>query len=397
MKYSILFLLAFAALTLQAQYRFDNVQFTTVYWDQLCQSLKQHPGYLLLDVRSRGEFNDTSTSKSLNIGRLNGATNIDINEIKSRLSEIEAYKNKPVFVYCSHSQRSRRVSKMLSDSGFTQVFNINGGLSNLQLDERKEGCNLLASHLPYKLLSPLQLARANPSDYFILDVRSDSAYRGISTTERKNAYGKLKNSVNLPLPLLEQASASLPRDKKILLVDETGSDSPAAAEILSKKGFTNLFVLFNGLDLYLAETPEKERMAWESQVPYHAIGARAFDNLAKSDNVNLLDVRKAEEFTNNSRETYRNAGNLKGAVSIPFADWDKQFASLAIDKEKPVVVYALSSQNEVFEAAKKLSAQGYKNVNVLMGGLFSLRWRAANIKGDEHLKDWVVNVPPENR
>jgi len=40
---------------------------------------------------------------------------------------------------------------------------------------------------------------------------------------------------------------------------------------------------------------------------------------------------------------------------------------------------------------------GYKNVNVIVGGLFNFRWRAANLKGSAHLKDWVVNVPPDNQ
>src|SRR5688500_14872756 len=56
-----------------AQYRYDNVAFKTVYWDDLCNSLKQSPEHLLLDVRSKGEYEDTSTTRSLNIGHLKGA------------------------------------------------------------------------------------------------------------------------------------------------------------------------------------------------------------------------------------------------------------------------------------------------------------------------------------
>jgi rhodanese-related sulfurtransferase len=80
-------------------------------------------------VRTPGEFRDTSASASLNIGRLKGAVNIDVNEVKNRLDEIRAYKNKPVFVICSHSQRSRVCSKLLADSGFTHVINVNGAMT----------------------------------------------------------------------------------------------------------------------------------------------------------------------------------------------------------------------------------------------------------------------------
>ena len=118
--------------TINAQYQFDNVKFKTVYIEDLCQTLKENPGFLLLDVRSTGEFHDTSTSINYNIGHLNNAINIDVRELPVRLKELYAYKNKPVFIYCSHSQRSRRASALLADSGFTKVYNINGGLTNLR-------------------------------------------------------------------------------------------------------------------------------------------------------------------------------------------------------------------------------------------------------------------------
>lgn len=397
MKWFASLLLLFFVQTLPAQYRYDNVKFNTVYWDGLCKALQQNAGYLLLDVRSKGEFEDTSSFKNLNIGHLKGSVNIDINELSKRLKEIEDYKAKPVFVYCSHSQRSRRVSKMLSDSGFVHVFNINGGVSNLRLLDFPNDCHLLTSALPYQILSPGSLAKLNASGYFILDIRPDSAFRGIATVEKRNGYGRFKNAVNIPLPDLQQKLSSLPKDKKILLVDENGNNSPIAAEMLSKNGFNNVSVLFNGLEAYLTEVPEKDRGIWTASVPYHPIGAVEFDKLAKDANVAFVDVRASDEFNNRSKEGFRNVGNVKGAVNVPFLDWDKQLASLPADKEKAVVVYAMSSQPEVFEAAKKLSSQGYKNVNVLLGGLFSLRWRAANIRGQEYLKDWVVNVPPDNQ
>jgi hypothetical protein len=98
----------------------DNISFRTVFINDLCDSLAQKsrppdPGC----TQSPGEFRDTSSSASLNIGHLKGAKNIDVNEVKNRLKELQAYKHKPIFVICSHSQRSRVCSKMLADSGFT--------------------------------------------------------------------------------------------------------------------------------------------------------------------------------------------------------------------------------------------------------------------------------------
>lgn len=379
-----------------SQYRFDHTAFKTVYWSDLCEALAVHPGHLILDVRSKGEYEDTSSAKTLNIGHVKGAVNIDIREISRRLPEIEGYKNKPVFVYCSHSQRSRRVSKMLSDSGFTNIFNVNGGVSNLRISGVSQDCGILTSGLPYQILSPKALAQAKNDAYFILDVRPDSSFRGIAGQERKNAYGRLTKAMNIPLSSLAQKISSLPK-KKILIIDENGSESVSAAEILSQNGVGAVAVSFGGLDAYLTEVPEEERTGWSATVPYHTINAERFDGLMKKyKDVTVIDVRTADEFNNVSKESFRNAGKIKGAVNLPFADWGKPSAPLPSDKEKPLVVYSFGTTPETFEAAQKLSAGGYKNVSVLLGGLFSIRWRAANIKGLGYLKDWVVNVPPDN-
>lgn len=280
-----------------AQYRFDNVAFQTVYWTELCKTLQQNPGHLLLDVRSRGEHADTSASKTLNIGHLKGAINIDIREIGTRLNEIATYKNKPVFVYCSHSQRSRRVSKMLADSGFVNVYNINGGVSNLHQFGLKEECELLTSKLPYRIISPLSLAKNG--DHFLLDVRPDSSFKSIATQERKNAFGRFKNAVNIPSALLEQKLASLPKNRKILIVDETGNESVAAAELLNQHGYKEVAILFNGLDAYLAEVQEADRKGWVNPVGYHMINVMEFDEQMKKTKGVVVDIRPAEEFSNN--------------------------------------------------------------------------------------------------
>ena len=49
-------------------------------------------------------------------------------------------------------------------------------------------------------------------------------------------------------------------------------------------------------------------------------------------------------------------------------------------KNKPVFLYHFSNQLEVFKAARMLTENGFSKINVLMGGIWNLNWRAANIK-----------------
>jgi rhodanese-related sulfurtransferase len=201
--------------SLSAQFKYDNVSFKTVYINDLCDSLRKNPDRLILDVRSPGEFSDTSSSASLNIGHLKGAKNIDVSEVKNRLKELQAYKNKPIFVICSHSQRSRVCSKMLADSGFTNVINVNGAMTEFNLLKNTSiPCvnDLYETANQFKLLSPKEVAQlmVSKKDLFILDVRSDSAFRGISRDISVNAQGKLKGSVNIPFAQLQHRLIRFP-------------------------------------------------------------------------------------------------------------------------------------------------------------------------------------------
>ena len=379
----------------------DNVDFRTVYMEAFCKQFKSDSKAVLLDVRSQGEYDDTSRSVGLNIGRLKATAHIDINQLPTRWRELLPYKDQPVYVYCSHSQRSRRASKMLSDSGFSNVININGGLTYYNLLEMQKECaDLYETSNPFKLLSPLNLCSflSNTKDVFILDVRKDSAFNGIALDERTNAHGKFNKSVNIPLDRLGQSYLSIPKGKTILVVDEFGNSAVTAAKQLVQNEYHNVYVLFNGFDAML--TADKKDLGcidqyWQHKTAYAVVTPMEFDQLAKKQkDLQLVDVRPAEEFKNESKTTWRNIGALKGAANIPLNDVEAKANTL--DKSKPVLVYQFGG-SDAFTAAKTLIAQGFKKVYVLAPGLFSLRWQAANLSGKSYLKDWVVNVPEENR
>jgi rhodanese-related sulfurtransferase len=89
----------------------------------------------LLDVRSKREFEEKATP---NYGTLRNAISIPIQQMDKRINELNAYKNKEIIVYCSHSQRSSRVSYQLTQNGFNKVTNMQGGLSVLKDDSCKK-------------------------------------------------------------------------------------------------------------------------------------------------------------------------------------------------------------------------------------------------------------------
>jgi len=74
---------------------------------------------VVLDVRETKEFND---------GHLKDALHIPLSEFKSRISELDKYKDKPVIAYCRSGSRSFSACKTLKKAGFETVSNLQGGI-----------------------------------------------------------------------------------------------------------------------------------------------------------------------------------------------------------------------------------------------------------------------------
>jgi len=387
----------FSTFVLNAQYKNDNVLYKTVYPEDLAQQLKANPGYLLLDVRSKGENQDTSYMQSMNIGHLKDAKNIDIRELNTRLNELQGFKNTPIFVYCSHSQRSRRASKMLADSGFTKVYNINGGMTTLV--QHEYGLTpIYETKDNYKLLSPSEFC--NQKNSFIIDVRPDSSYNAATGSELTNSIGKIKSAVHIPMASLENSLASVPGNKQIVIIDEFGDESIKAANFLNSKGYKNVAVLFNGMYNLITTNTEDvtcKNEVWQPNKKYHILTADEFNGLLRKNNdVAIIDTRRPDEFNNQSKDNWRNTGHIKNAVNIPDSALQFRLSEVSAYKNKPVIVYSFGSSPEAYKTAATLVSNGFTNVNILSGGIFSLRWRAANIKGKTALKDWVTDIPAEN-
>jgi rhodanese-related sulfurtransferase len=76
-------------------------------------------GVITLDVRTTGEFMT---------GHVEGAENIDF-ESGSFESAIESLdKNATYAVYCRSGNRSGQAVKVMQEAGFTNVYNMNGGV-----------------------------------------------------------------------------------------------------------------------------------------------------------------------------------------------------------------------------------------------------------------------------
>ena len=75
-----------------------------------------------LDVRTPGEFMQL---------RLDGAHLIPIDQLLRRIGELP--KDRPILVYCAVGSRSSQVAGYLAQQGYSEVYNLYGGISAWQL------------------------------------------------------------------------------------------------------------------------------------------------------------------------------------------------------------------------------------------------------------------------
>ncbi len=113
----------------------STIHFNNIPATEVCQYIKDHPGIILLDVRTAEEFEGKANP---DFGSLKNAINIPVQELINKLTALAPYKQKEILVYCSHSHRSPQASYILTQNGFTNVVNMAGGMSILNDDTCKQ-------------------------------------------------------------------------------------------------------------------------------------------------------------------------------------------------------------------------------------------------------------------
>ena len=94
---------------------------------ELAQKLHARPPVLLLDVRTLGEHRS---------GHLDGAVHIPVQELRSRIRELEKHRDREIVVYCASGARSLTATYLLQNHGFKAV-NLRGGIVAWNTQKRK--------------------------------------------------------------------------------------------------------------------------------------------------------------------------------------------------------------------------------------------------------------------
>lgn len=100
---------------------FGSSKYKNINGDELQNILKENKDVLILDVRTVSEFSS---------GHIPTAKNIPVQELSSKIHTLDAYTYKDIILYCASGARSASASRLLSNNGFNQIYNLTGGISN---------------------------------------------------------------------------------------------------------------------------------------------------------------------------------------------------------------------------------------------------------------------------
>jgi phage shock protein E len=90
---------------------------------ELAELIRHEQAPLILDVRSEKEFDEA---------HIPGAVNIPHDQLRDRLSEIDAAKTDEIVVHCKSGYRAGIAEKALIEAGYSNVRDLDGHMNDWQ-------------------------------------------------------------------------------------------------------------------------------------------------------------------------------------------------------------------------------------------------------------------------
>lgn len=98
---------------------FTPTDLTIIYSKDVNKMISGKKKYIILDVRTPGEFNS---------GHIKGAINIDVNQMDVYTKIDKLDKNAKYIVYCRTQNRSQVVGNYMISKGFKEVYKMQDGI-----------------------------------------------------------------------------------------------------------------------------------------------------------------------------------------------------------------------------------------------------------------------------
>lgn len=351
---------------------------------------------VILDVRTDAEYYDTaSRGKQSNIGRIKGALHIPVQTLDkdpNAVKQLDNYRDKDIYLICSHSYRSRNASNILIRNGFTHVHNVRGGMTEWfrRYDELKDYMGpFYETSVKYNNYSPAQLADdlIAGRQPLLIGISSTPRYFWDSANKKfydyfpafKNALYFNANDSGAVLAAVQNA-----KNQRVVLFNLVNNGAAELADWLTQKGITGVSYLVGG-PYYLYEYIRNKNLSEKTAGAFTPRSKIAFVSstdvckaLRSAGNTVIIDLRADTAFTKVDKGIKFDYSHMKGTVNFYSGKGAPAFAKQFPDKS---TTYCLMSLNGTtgLELADDLSRNGYKILWVL-GGLQRFEWYTINLE-----------------
>jgi rhodanese-related sulfurtransferase len=328
-------------------------------------------------------------------GYIDGAVNIPLEEMMSRLDEID--QDAEIIVYCRSGVRGMIGTLALRMLGY-DALNLSGGYLGWQAEElpvvgaapdfQALFAGIIANNGQDKAYGTMSADALNTElienpDLFVIDVREPSELEET---------GHIPGAVNIPVKTLADNMALLPGDldAPIVVYCKSGTRSTFAWTVLNLLGYTNVRNMSAGMNGWLGAqlgTEEGLAPAEEISTPIVAdeklyMAVKAFANnppegwatvqnvdvnemMINAEELVLVDNRRADEYA---------AGYIDPAINIPLEEMMSRLGEL--DKASKIIVYCRSGIRGLI-GTLALRLNGFENAYNMAGGF--LGWEGAEL------------------
>lgn len=196
--------------------------------DELKSLLDNKDQFILIDSRTKQEFNEA---------HIINAINIPDKKLQDNLAGLPADKSILLVIYCNGVKcgKSKRLAEQLGPLGFT---NIRIYLEGIPVWEERNLPLVTASEYNRKIqvtiIKPADLKKMsseNKRDFVLVDVRDASEYKE----------GHIPGAINIPAETFAAGSGVLPKEKKIIVYCNTGSRSYLAYKKLIQLAYPDIY------------------------------------------------------------------------------------------------------------------------------------------------------------
>ena len=95
-------------------------EYITISSKDLLGLMSQNKELIIVDSRATEDFKN---------GHLNGAVNLPFLSLQNMTRALNKDKGKEIVIYCENGERSKKISDILSNLGFSKIKNLDGGIA----------------------------------------------------------------------------------------------------------------------------------------------------------------------------------------------------------------------------------------------------------------------------